>query len=316
MFVNQIINGMNLKENVFLLKKIGTFKSKHDKDYLSLTLMDKTGELDGKVWEPADPMIEEVSEGDYVVVSGRVNDYNGRPQANIKELRKASEGTFDESDFIPTTRFDTEKMYSKLLKLVDSIKAPYMKELLESFFVKDEAFIKNFKKHSAAKSVHHGFSGGLLEHTLSVAELCSDLAAHYDYLDRDLLVTAGLCHDIGKVEELSGFPQNIYTDEGQLLGHIVIGTWMVRDHIADIPDFPEKKKNELLHCILSHHGKLEYGSPKVPMLVEAEALQFADNIDAKMETFREALEGGIPDSTGWMGYNRFLEANFRKTTDD
>jgi 3'-5' exoribonuclease len=182
--------------------------------------------------------------------------------------------------------------------------------------VKDETFIKNFKKHSAAKSVHHGFSGGLLEHTLSVAELCSDLAAHYDYLDRDLLVTAALCHDIGKVEELSDFPQNIYTDEGQLLGHIVIGSWMVRDHIANIPDFPEAKKNELLHCILSHHGKLEYGSPKVPMLVEAEALQFADNIDAKMETFREAIESGTPDITGWMGYNRFLEANFRKTTDD
>ena len=317
MFINEMNDGMRLADNVFLCKKVVNQTTKAGKDYLSIELCDKTGKLDGKVWSPSDPGIFEVNDLDFVVCSGDVTLYNGTLQFKIYKIKKADEGTYNPADYVPVSRFDIDKMYNNLLALIDSIEKPYMKKLLQNFFVEDQEFIKTFKAHSAAKSVHHGFSGGLLEHTLSVASLCNHFARHYgSMLDRDLLVTAAICHDIGKVDELSEFPENIYTDEGQLLGHIVLGAGMVRDKIKNIPDFPEKKKNELIHCILAHHGQLEFGSPKVPALIEAVALSHADNMDAKMETFREALENSTPDSKGWMGYNRFLETNFRATSSE
>ena len=156
--------------------------------------------------------------------------------------------------------------------------------------------------------------GGLLEHTLSVATICDFYANHYGYLDRDLLLTAAICHDIGKISELSPYPENDYTDEGQLLGHIVIGATMVRDAIRQIPDFPQVKANELVHCILAHHGELEFGSPKKPALAEAIALSFADNTDAKMETMKEALAQGPTTGLEWQGFNRFVESNIRRTS--
>ena len=185
------------------------------------------------------------------------------------------------------TEKDTEEMYARLLALIDTVKAPYLSQLLKAFFT-NEDFKKVFCFHSAAKSVHHGFVGGLLEHTLSVAEVCAFFGKHYEYLDYDLLVTAAICHDIGKIREISPYPDNDYTDEGQLLGHIVIGAEMVRAKIREIPDFPKSRENELLHCILAHHGTLEFGSPKKPAIAEALALSFADNADAKLETIHEA----------------------------
>ena len=172
-----------------------------------------------------------------------------------------------------------------------------------------------FKGHSAAKSVHHGFAGGLLEHTLSVVKMCEYMVGAYPILNRDLLYTAAMCHDIGKVKELSAFPKNDYTDEGQLLGHIVIGVEMVNDAIREIPDFPEKLANELKHCIISHHGELEYGSPKKPALPEAFALNFADCADAKMETLTEIFKDSknMKDKE-WTGYNRLFETNLRKSS--
>ena len=190
---------------------------------------------------------------------------------------------------------------------------PSIQKLASSYFLEDKAFVKKFCFHSAAKSVHHGFVGGLLEHTLSVIKLCDFYTKSYPALNRDLLLTAALFHDIGKVQELSAFPENDYTDDGQLLGHIVIGTMMVADRIKEIPGFPAKTAAELKHCILAHHGELEYGSPKKPALLEALALNFADNTDAKMETMLEVLKSG-GENPGWLGYNRFLETNVRKTT--
>ena len=170
------------------------------------------------------------------------------------------------------------------------------------------------KIHSAAKTVHHGFVGGLLEHTLSVVKLCDYYAGYYSSLNRDLLLTAAIFHDIGKMQELSRFPENDYTDDGQLLGHIMIGTEMISARIREIPGFPARLASELKHCILAHHGELEYGSPKKPALLEALALNFADNTDAKMETMIEALYAGGANK-GWLGYNRLLETNIRKTTE-
>ena len=184
----------------------------------------------------------------------------------------------------------------------------------ERYFVEDKEFLKSFQEHSAAKTVHHGFIGGLMEHTLSVTKLCDYMASAYPLLKRDLLITAALLHDVGKTKELSSFPLNDYTDEGQLLGHIIIGAQMIHDLAKEIPDFPEMLENQLVHCILAHHGELEYGSPKKPALVEAVALNLADNTDARMETLTEifAADKGKKE---WLGYNRLFESNLRRTGD-
>ena len=175
-------------------------------------------------------------------------------------------------------------------------------------------FAKRFKFHSAAKSVHHGFVGGLLEHTLSVTRLCAFFADTYSILNRDLLLAAAMLHDVGKLEELSVFPANDYTDEGQLLGHIAMGMEIVGARIRAIEGFPAKLANELKHCILAHHGELEYGSPKKPALPEAVALHFADNLDAKMETMRELFANVPEGNTDWQGYNRLFESNIRRSS--
>ena len=205
-------------------------------------------------------------------------------------------------------------MYEELLGFIKSVKNPYLNRLLSSFFVDDAAFAKAFQFHSAATTVHHGFVGGLLEHTLSVTKLCDYYAGYYKELNRDLLIAAAIFHDIGKTKELSRFPENDYTDDGQLLGHIIIGTEMVSERMKEIEGFPASIAVELKHCILAHHGELEYGSPKKPALLEALALNFADNTDAKMETMIEALNAG-GENKGWLGFNRLLESNIRRTTE-
>jgi 3'-5' exoribonuclease len=183
---------------------------------------------------------------------------------------------------------------------------------LEAFFVQDESFVKKFVNASAAKTVHHGFVGGLLEHTLSVTKLCDYYCSAYPILNRDLLLAAALCHDIGKTKEISPFPENDYTDEGQLLGHIVMGSQMIAERAAAIDGFPQGLLMELQHCVLAHHGKYEYGSPKIPALIEALALNYADDTDAKLESFKEILESNS-DNNGWLGYNRLFESNLRGT---
>lgn len=198
--------------------------------------------------------------------------------------------------------------------MIQRTKNPYLKKLAEAVFVEDKAFMKEFVQHSAAKSVHHGFMGGLLEHTVSVARMCEYYCIQYTELNRDLLVMCALFHDIGKVEELSAFPYNDYTDEGQLVGHIVMGTIKLDRIMQTIPGFPVKLGNEVKHCILAHHGELEYGSPKKPALMEALALSLADNTDAKLQTFREALKKENMTDSEWMGYQRLFESNIRPTS--
>ena len=225
-----------------------------------------------------------------------------------------SESEYIPGDYLPVSSKNIGEMYEELTGFIKSIRTPYYRKLAESFFVEDKAFAKAFQFHSAAKSVHHGFVGGLLEHTLSVVKLCDYYAGYYPLINRDLLLTAAMFHDLGKTKELSVFPENDYTDDGQLLGHIIIGTEMVSERIRTIPDFPVKAATELKHCILAHHGELEYGSPKKPALLEALALNFADNTDAKMETMIEVLKGA-GDNNGWLGFNRLLETNVRKTSE-
>lgn len=309
-FIRELAEGNNI-QGVYLCKSKLSTETKNGKPYDSLILQDKTGTLDTKVWEPYSPGIGEYAAGDYIEVVGEVITFNGAKQAKLTRIRKCQEGEYDPADYLPCTDKNIGEMYEQVLSYINSMKNEYLKKLLQSFFVEDEEFIKAFKNSSAAKMVHHGFIGGLLEHTLSVTNLCNYFAGAYPLIKRDLLLTAALCHDIGKIREISAFPENDYTDEGQLLGHIVVGVEMISEKIRLIEGFPVKLANELKHCIVSHHGELEYGSPKKPALIEAVALNFADNADAKLETITEVLKNA--DSPDWLGYNKFLESNVRKT---
>ena len=297
---------------IYLCKNKQNLKTKAGKSYYSMLLQDKTGTLDAKVWD-LNNGIEHFESMDFIKVDGLITSFQGALQVNVRRVRRTQEQEYDIRDYLPTSRFDIEEMMKELVEIIQTIKNPYLKTLLDSFFVRDKEFIKSFKAHSAAKSVHHGFVGGLLEHTLSVTKLCDFYCKRYPILNRDLLLTAAMCHDIGKTTELSLFPENDYTDEGQLIGHIVKGTEMIHDRIRDIPNFPQVLANELKHCILAHHGELEYGSPKKPALVEALALNLADNTDAKMETMTEFFAGAM-DGSEWLGYNRLFESNIRRTS--
>lgn len=300
----------------YLCKAKNLAQTKTGKNYENVTLSDKTGSLACKIWDPDSMGIGEFDVNDYVEVKGRITLYNGALQMSIDRACRADEGTYEPSDYLPVSDKSIDGMYSDLLKLIDSIDSPYFRLLLESFFVNDKAFISAFKTHSAAKSIHHGFVGGLLEHTLSVAILCDFYCTRYPALNRDLLITAAICHDIGKVREISDFPQNDYTDEGQLIGHIVIGVEMIDEKLAQIKGFPAKRAGELKHCIIAHHGEFEYGSPKKPALMEALALSFADNTDAKLQSMTEIFEAAKTASEGvgkWIGYNRLFDSNLRPT---
>ncbi len=304
-------------QEIYLCKQIRFMETKNGKEYISLTLADKTGEIDGKVWELG-PGIDDCENGDFIRVTGKVTLFNNAPQLNIRRIQKCREGEYNLSDYIPSSRYDIEAMYKTILQYVDKVEEPHLHAMLEEFFVKDEEFIKKFKASSAAKGVHHAFAGGLLEHTISVTHTCAFFSKKYEMLNHDLIVTAALLHDMGKVRELSLFPENDYTEDGNLLGHIVMGVTMLNEKLPNIPGFPPILFSELCHCILAHHGELEYGSPKKPELAEAVALNFADNIDAKMETLRELFESAPlgSDKSGWMGYQKLFESNIRRTVVD
>ena len=298
--------------DIYLCKHKQSAVTKNGKPYESVILQDKTGTIDAKVWEPNNPGIGDYDTLDYIEVYGDVTNFQGALQINIKRIRVCQEGEYNPADYLPVSSKDIDAMYRELTELIQSIKNTYLRQLLESFFVRDEAFIKAFRNSSAAKTVHHGFVGGLLEHTLSVTKLCDYYCGAYPILNRDLLLTAAMCHDIGKTKEISPFPENDYTDDGQLLGHIVMGSQMVAERAAKIEGFPHGLLTEVQHCILAHHGKYEYGSPKIPALIEALALNYADDTDAKLETFKEILENNS-DNSGWLGYNRLFESNLRGT---
>ncbi len=312
-YIETFREGMHTTD-VYLCKNKQIALTKSGKEYGNLVLQDNTGTIDAKIWDLNSPGVGDFETMDYVHVEADVTLFQNSHQLNIRRIRRAQEGEYVESDYLPVSKKDIKKMYEELLGFIKSVKNPYLNRLLSLYFVDNEAFAKAFQFHSAAKTVHHGFVGGLLEHTLSVTKLCDYYASYYPQLNRDLLLTAAIFHDVGKLRELSTFPENDYTDDGQLLGHIIIGTEMVGITIRSIKGFPPNLAAELKHCILAHHGELEYGSPKKPALLEALALNFADNTDAKMETMIEALNAG-GDNKGWLGFNRLLETNIRKTSE-
>lgn len=310
-YINTLHEGETVRA-VYLCKMKRSAETRNGKPYDNLMLQDKTGTLDGKVWDPNSNGIADYDEMDFVEVFGEIINYNNNLQLNIKQLRRANDEEYNPADYMPTTEKNVDAMYDELLSYIKQVDNKYFRQTLEFYFVNDEAFVKHFKAHSAAKSVHHGFAGGLLEHTLNIVKMCEYFVNTYPILNKDLLYTAAIFHDIGKIKELSSFPENDYTDDGQLLGHIVIGVEMISDAVRTIEGYPEKLASELKHCVIAHHGELEFGSPKKPALAEAVALHYADAIDAKMETLTEIFKE--KDGNEWLGYNRLFESNLRRSS--
>lgn len=296
---------------IYLCKKKNSLVAKNGRAYESLTMQDKTGTIDAKIWDPDSVGIEDFAEMDYVDLIGEVTVYQRKFQLNIKRARKCREGEYNPEDYVPVTQKSIPKMFMEMKQLANTVKNPYLRKLIIAFFIDDKEFAERFTHSSAAKTVHHGFMGGLLEHTLGVMKMCEYMAGAYPFLNHDLLLTAAMFHDIGKTKELSAFPQNDYTDEGQMLGHIVIGVEMIDEKVKTIPGFPPTLATELKHCILAHHGEFEYGSPKKPALAEAAALNFADNADAKLEIFKELLDS--KNDAKWLGFQTLLDSNVRRT---
>lgn len=311
-YIEQLREGESVRE-IYLCKNKQSAVTKNGKPYDSVLLQDKSGTLDAKIWDPNSVGIDDFDVLDYIEVTGDVTSFNGMLQMSIKRVRKVHEGEYFPGDYLPVSEKNIDEMYKELTELLSSVKNDYLKTLLKKFFVEDSEFIAAFKKHSAAKSVHHGFIGGLLEHTLSVTRLCDFYSINYGaVLNRDLLITVAMLHDIGKIWEISDFPINDYTDDGQLLGHIIIGTEKVSAAISTIPGFPKQLAAEVKHCILAHHGEYEYGSPKKPAIIEALALHYADNTDAKIQTMKELLNSNAGNND-WLGFNRLLDTNVRRT---
>ena len=309
-YINELHEGENIIEH-YLCKSRQTMKSRNGKNYLSLKLQDKTGMVDAKVWDLNND-IQSFQENDFIKVDAFVTTFNNELQLNVKRIRRSREGEYDPADFVPSTDKNIDEMYDQLMGYIKTMKNPYLKKLLEEIFLRHPVISKEFKYHSAAKAMHHSFRGGLVEHTLSVTQLCDFLAPRYNYVNRDILVASAMLHDVGKVLELSDFPTNDYTDDGQLLGHLILGSELIRDAAAKIDGFPKRLESLMKHCMLSHHGEYEYGSPKLPSTPEAFLLHCADNLDAKTKMIEEALAADRTQGH-WAGYNRMLQRNLSRS---
>ena len=309
-YIDSFTDNMHIS-GIYLCVSKNTQKTKNGKDYWNMILQYKTGNIPTKIWDIDQPGIEEFDAPCFVEIEGDTNPFNGILQLIVRRIRVADEGSYDPAEYVPTTDKDVNAMCDEIKKFIESVKEPHLHKLLSMIFIEDNNYFEKFKSATAAKRVHHGYVGGLLEHTLGVVKLCDYLANAYRGIDRDLLISAALCHDIGKVDEMTTLPECDYTDEGQMIGHIIIGYRMIAEKIALIDGFPERLRNNIEHCILAHHGEYEFGSPKKPAIMEAMVLNLADNTDAKIEIMNEALDKARDDS--WLGMNRFLDSNIRRT---
>ncbi len=306
LFIRDIQDGQQV-DGVFLLKELIRSETKAGKPYLTLKLMDKTGELTGRIWDDADRWEPECVAGQALAVSGRSQSYKGNLQLIINEVRRLEEGEVELARFIPCTSGDIEAMAAELVVLAKSVDDPFVRKLLLKFF-HDDVFFEIFKKAPAAKSMHHAYLGGLLEHTLHVARLADKVCGLYPSINRSLLMAGAILHDVGKVEELSVSSSLFdYTDQGRLMGHMVLGVEMVHNKAGKIKDFPPELAMRIKHLILSHHGRHDFGAPTLPMLHEAFVLNFIDDLDAKIN-YVERLSAQVPEDTyQWSEYQRNLE---------
>jgi len=304
-YVKDIKTGDKVSD-VFLAAEKNLAYSQKGAPYLNLRLRDKTGEVDGKIWENALAWDKAFKKGDLIHIQARALVFKNTLQLSIIELKRIEDAEVELADYFPVARGDHAEMFAGILDYAAQVQTPCLSALLQAFF-KDEAIVPLFKRAPAAKGFHHVYIGGLLEHTLSVVRLLDQTARHYTGINRDLLITGGILHDIGKIYEFSYERIIEYSDPGRLVGHIVMGVEMIDAKIAMIPDFPEQTAMELRHLILSHHGVLEYGSPKRPKTLEALIVHYMDDLDAKVNAFQEYIRDARDEESDWTPYHRLFD---------
>jgi 3'-5' exoribonuclease len=272
----------------FLVKSKELRNKKTGGQFALITLSDKTGDITGQWWDNFEDTIDTFDRDDIVFARGQVTVYRNHLQLSIHRMRLCQEREYSLTDYFATTKYDVEEMFAELMAIIGEFKNEYLRRLLQSIFA-DENTARKFKKAPAAKTMHHPYLGGLLEHSLSLVKLCRKVGEHYDGIDVDLLQTGAVLHDFGKIDELAYDRAFGYTDDGQMIGHLVMETIMVADHIKQIPDFPDELRRHLLHMLLTHHGKLEYGSPKLPSTPESLMLAYLDDLDSKVEAMMRLM---------------------------
>ncbi|MBZ5635804.1 MAG: HD domain-containing protein [Acidobacteriia bacterium] len=297
---NQTVQG------TFLVSYKDVRQKKSGEPYLSLTLTDRSGELDAKMWDNAAESLNTFERDDFVRVKGLLQIFQNRPQLTLHKIQPVPESEVDLADYLPASKRDRDEMFRELQGWIAGMSNPHLKGLLEAMFA-DEVIAQAYRTAPAAKTVHHNWIGGLIEHVLSLCNLAKISAAHYPHIDFDLLLTGVLLHDVGKIRELHYARSFGYTTEGQLLGHIQIGVQMVLDKLRLMPDFPPRLQELVVHMILSHHGELAFGSPKIPLFPEALLLHLLDNMDSKMECMRALIDRDQQIQGVWTGYNSALE---------
>ena len=296
---NQVVS------SIFLVHVKDVRQKKSGDPYLSLLLGDRTGEVEAKMWDNVAGVMETFEQDDFIKVKGLLNKYNGRFQLTIHKLRRLEEHEVDPADYLPKCPRDTEELWRALGAFVATFQNPHLKALLEAFMA-DPELAAAYKTAPAAKTLHHAYIGGLLDHVVSLSRLCDLAVRNYPQIDRDLLLAGAFLHDVGKIHELSYGRSFAYTARGQLLGHMVIELEMLHAKIAEVAGFPDGLKTLLEHLIISHHGQYEFGSPKLPMFPEALMLHYLDDLDSKMESMRAHLERESGYDEDWTGYNASL----------
>ena len=308
-YVNQIQPG-EIVDDVFILSEKILARKKDGGHYLNVVLADKTGNVKGVAWDQVDQIKDRAAKGDFVRVKGTAGEYRGALQLIVKSLEAVGPDAVNTADFIAATSRNIDKMIAQLKDIAETVQTGYLKELLIRFF-NDVQWVEKFKKAPAAKMMHHAYIGGLLEHTLSLAVLVNRVADHYSGIDRDLLMTGAILHDIGKIEEFEYSVRIDYSDAGRLVNHIVIGLEMIGKKISEVENFPENAAMLLKHLIVSHHGSREFGSPEPPKTLEGLLLNYLDEIDSKINGIREFMESQETDDN-WTAYHKPMERYFYK----
>ena len=294
---------------LYVVRQKNTGVTRKGDPFVSITLADRSGEIEASIWERAEELGSLFKEGDVVKIAGTVSSYRDQIQLTVSAL-EPWQGKVDVSMFMESTPKDVAQMLASLINILQEIGDPELKKLVQRF-INDSKFVERFKKAPAAKHFHHNYLGGLLEHTLSVCQLAQMVSSHYAELDRDLLITGAFLHDIGKIRELSYDLHIDYTDEGRLVGHLVLGCAMLEEKVSQIRGFPANMELRLKHLILSHHGEFQFGSPKRPKFKEAFALHLIDDLDAKMNGLGRFMEKDTKEGP-WTEYNRLFERYFLK----
>ncbi|HKW32446.1 MAG TPA: HD domain-containing protein [Candidatus Acidoferrum sp.] len=311
-----LVSDISTEQNIttfFLVCEKEIRNTREGKPYLRLELGDRSGTIEARMWDQFETAAMGINRDDFVKVQARVEIYKNRPQLSVMQVRLAKPEEIDLADFLPQTKADVAKLYAQLLEFAASIANPWLKELVTGI-LNDPGIAARYKRAPAAKVMHHAYLGGLLEHVVSLCGLAKHIAAHYPELDPDLLLTAAMLHDVGKLDELCYERAIGYTVEGHLLGHIVMEVQTISKAMDAIEGFPKNLKTVVQHLLISHHGEYEFGSPKLPMIREALVFHYLDDLDSKLAAARTALEADTGDSE-WSAYSGALGRKFLRLED-